>query len=270
VLPNRAILYLEQTQNGAHNAIWMLDTLSGVRYRLVQRPELAAFDLAADGQTLVYQAGMSDDARLYLLALHTSQHEQIAAGQVECPRWSPDGKTILYQNYREFTLYLMDAASRESSLFLYLGSGIARCSHDWAADGNAIIHSDWMRPSVQGARVVRTDITTLETTPLFGIQRPVRQLTVAPDGHSIAYNGQTYATVVNVTNREILNLSYFSYTFSAAWSPAQDYMAFGYQKPLLRAADGIQRGIALIDADGDVLFQEDVGTVSHVIWWVGQ
>jgi Tol biopolymer transport system component len=270
-LPNRALYYLGHTYHETHNTIWLLDTFSGVRYRVVQRSELAAFDLSPDGRTIVYQAGMGEDARLYLFSLDTVLHEEIAAVNVECPRFSPDGTTLLYQDYHEFTLHFLDLASRESTFFLYLGAGIARCSHDWTADGTAIICSHWLRP-LDIPQLVQTDIATQEITSITSVQRPVRQMTVSPDGQYITYtaNAQPYAIMLNLTNGDIQYLTYYAYTFSAAWSATQDYIAFGYQKPLLRAADGIQRGIALINANGEILFEEDIGTVSHIIWWVGR
>ena len=271
LLPNRALYYLHHTQDETYNAIWLLDTLSGVRYRLLQHPELAAFDLSPDGRTLVYQAGMGEAAKLYLFVLDNSQHEEIAAGNVECPRFAPDGTRLLYQDYQEFTLYFLDLASRESTFFLYLGLGIARCSHDWTTDGTALIRSHWLRPT-DTPQIVHTDIATQSITSITPVQRPVRQMTVSPDGQFITYtaNAQPYAVMLNLTNGAIDYLRYYAYTFSAAWSAKQDFIAFGYQKPLLRAADGIQRGIALMDANGEILFEEDIGTVSHIVWWISQ
>lgn len=268
LLPNSALLYLEHSWQETSNIIWMLDTMQGVRYPLVERANIATFDLSSDGRKLLYQVDSGSAAAVYLLSLDSAQHERLADTNVECPRWSPDSQTIAYQNYDDYSLYLFDVQSRTSTMFLYLGSGIARCSFDWTPDGLALVHSIWLRPNRGPAQVVITPIATRESTVLFTTQRPVRQLTLAPDGASVVFNGQIYATIINLATHETTNISYFSYTFSATWSPTQEYIAFGYQKPLLSARDAIVRGIAVIDDVGVIQFQEDAGTVSHLIWWL--
>ena len=268
--PNRALLYLEHTEQESGNIIWMLDTTQGVRQPLVQRANIAAFDLASDGRKLVYQVETGDASSVYLFTLDSAQHDRIAGANVECPRWSPDSQTLAYQNYDDYSLYLWDVRTGESTFFLYLGSGIARCSLDWTIDGNALVHSTWLRPNEGAAQVVATNIHTAESTTLLGIQRPVRHLTVSPDGFSIAYNGQPYATLVNMSTHEITSVAHFAYTFSAAWSPTQELIAFGYQKPLLSGRDAIVRGLAVMDCTGVIQYQADIGTVSHLVWWLRQ
>ena len=267
LLPRRAFLYLEHTKHDLHNTIWILDTLQGVQFPLIERPDLFAFDLAPDGQTLVYQTGFGEESAIFFLGIYHARHERIAAGHVECPKWSPDSRTIVYENYGDYSLYLMDIASREPTLFKFLGSGIARCSYDWTPSGENLIHTDWPRPHVPSARVVRTEIHTGESTVLFSTGRPVRQLTVASDGITVTFDSQTYAVIMNSENRDIQNVEHFAYTFSAVWSPAQEYIAFGYQKPLLNIRDDILRGIAVVDANNNIVFHADVGTISHVAWW---
>jgi Tol biopolymer transport system component len=267
LMPNSSLLYLEHTPFDQENAIWMIDTERGLRYRLVQKPYLEAFDLSPNGQTIAYQVDIGKKSEMFLLSLTTDHEEKIATVHVECPRWSPDGQTLMFQNYDTMSLYTMDVASHDVSRFMYLGSGIARCSYDWSPDGSTLIHTEWPRANGQSARVVLTGLDTDESTILIRTNRPVRQLVVSPDGSAITYDGQSYATIIDMTNQEIINLSYFAYTYSASWSPNQEYIAFGYQKPLINIAQEIPRGIAIINTSGEIQFQADVGRVSHVSWW---
>jgi Tol biopolymer transport system component len=264
---SHTLIYLEDTPRNRHNTIWMLDIAKGLRYQLLRRSNIQAFELSPDQRTVAYQLGIGTESSIYLLSLTSPLHEMLISGDAECPRWSPDGHTLAYQDYHQMTLFTLDTDSRETERFFYVGSGMTRCSFDWSGDGSALIFSDWHQPDP--AQVVSRTFATGEITPLFGISRPQHNLSVSPDGLAVAFNGRPYVNIVDIANREIKNLSYFAYTYALAWSPTQEAIAFGYQREMNTISDGIVRGVAIIDHDGIIRFQQDIGEVIHLAWWSG-
>ena len=262
------LIYLVDLPANDQQALWMHDLSNGIRYRLLRANQLEAFDLSPDGRTIAYQQAIGRESSLHLLSLDSPTHERIAAGDVECPRWSPDGLTLAYQDYHQLTLHTLDIKTGRSQKIVRVGGGMAPCSFDWSGDGTALIYSEWYHPAP--ARVVRRILATGEIEPLFGINRPVNNLVVSPDGSTLAYNGRPYVNIISVQNSDSrTNLSYFNYTFAVTWSPEQNVMAFTYQKPIGDISNRIIRGIALVDSDGSLRFQQDVGHVSHLAWWSG-
>ncbi len=111
------------------------------------------------------------------------------------PRWSPDGKYIVYYSDRsgEYEIYLQDKDGKEKPMQLTQNSTAWRYTPVWSPDSQKLLFSD----KRQALQIL--DIKTRETTVLDRAdQREIRYYDWSPDSAWIIYikNGQNRQTAV--------------------------------------------------------------------------
>lgn len=159
---------------------------------------------APDGLTgeLIFQSDVRGRSKIFHLALPAGRITQLTHGddvRDETPRWSPDGRRILFTSNRAyygdspaagepvFDLYVMDADGGNVRR-VTTGSGNDR-DGSWAPDGRSIVYwsdsesrGDLYRVWLDGGRIERL------TTNFVG--RAIMP-TVSPDGTRVAFASQT-------------------------------------------------------------------------------
>ncbi len=174
------VLLIARSENGNGRSYWLdpaSGTLTAVRgARYLDRP-----DLSPDGSQIVYSGWPG----LYLYDLTDHSIQQITQEERDSsPRWSPDGRSIIFVNSRNFfsALFRYDLASGERySLTDYQND----LEPDWSPDGERVVFTT-SRDGFQELYTMRADGTDLKRlTNNTGLND--LRARYSPDGQRIAY-----------------------------------------------------------------------------------
>ena len=105
------------------------------------------FDISPDGRWVTFDSDRSGVAQIYRAPIGGGQSEQLTTGSSASfwPRWSPDGREIVYHSYRTYRggrrrLFLMPADGGASTQ-LPTGDG-DEVSPEWKRDGRGVYYLD--------------------------------------------------------------------------------------------------------------------------------
>lgn len=121
------------------------------------------FVISADKQWMAY----TDFPRHFLWRsrLDGSEKLQLTSSYATWPRWSPDGKTIAYMNWRAIFLISSDGGTPEK---LIGGGEASTVAPEWTPDGKAITFNDFPRLGTKLKGVQLLDLATRKTSVFPG------------------------------------------------------------------------------------------------------
>ena len=154
--------YVDEGANGKSagrwSNLWQLDPESGKSSMLTNEELIIEeFDVSPDGNTIVFSARPDNrqnyphHAELFLYTPGNPQLERLTSNRApeSNPRWSPDGKRILYRSpdKEEFELrcgyfWIMDPATGKSKMLKTQNQGEMTGSVVWHADGKSILYCE--------------------------------------------------------------------------------------------------------------------------------
>jgi Tol biopolymer transport system component len=173
-------------------AIWRHEIESGRMQRIADR----AFspDISPDGESIAFDASWSGPRRLWVADARGRNPQQVTTDDSEAvvhtrPRWSPDGRSLVFQNIEKttFDVRIVEVASREMrwithDLFLDVDPV-------WSPDGREIVFSSYRGGGLNLWRVAVSD-DGATSGPLrqvtMGAGQDI-QPTFARDGRRIAF-----------------------------------------------------------------------------------
>jgi WD40 repeat protein len=151
--------------------------------RVIVKPSQApkGIDVSADGQYLGYQA-----FDLVLLKLSDNTKREIASqSDVHGPRFSPDGKKLLYRDFSTDAIRIRNLENDTTATVLDTSNYLV--SADWFPDGKQLaVITD------QGLELLTLQASGEPTRKMLKEGTTLKDVDVSPDGKAIAYavNGQ--------------------------------------------------------------------------------
>nr|MBA3672744.1 PD40 domain-containing protein [Gemmatimonadaceae bacterium] len=172
--------------------VWSIDLASHREERLVEN----AFypDFSPDGRSIAVDASRGGPRRIWIMDVHGLNPQQATTDSSEAvahiaPRWSPDGRRIVYQRIERtrFDVAVVDLASRQS--ITVTRDVYRKINPVWARDGHAIYYSSdagggmnvWRLPIDEASR------PSAPAQQLTSGAGQDLQVAVAPDGNRLVY-----------------------------------------------------------------------------------
>ncbi|MEW5804589.1 MAG: Tol-Pal system beta propeller repeat protein TolB [bacterium] len=163
------------------------------------------------------------------------------------PRWTPDGKKILYTSYmkRNPDLYAIDLASGKNYRISYR-NGVNACP-TWLSDseGEKMI---LMLKQDDRSHLFLTKVGDKRAVPITSGSDNYVSPSWSPDGKQVAFvsdrSGTPQIYIMDITGKNMKRLSYQGgYNVAPAWSPKGDWIAFcsrqnGFFEIFLSTPDG--------------------------------
>ena len=186
------LTYLEGLQ--ADHGIMVWYGRDGSRLGMVEVPSSSAEAFLSPDEKRVSFSFSSDGFRnTWLLQLDTGVVSPLTfeTGQVLDPIWSPDGRRLAYQIYRQSGTKLMTLTLGEHNPKLLLEDGQFNFPDDWSPDGKWILGRKIVNPGTPQEMLSVILIPTDASGPpkvLMETKHLMDQLAFSPDGQWVAYN----------------------------------------------------------------------------------
>ena len=154
----------------------------------IRRHEGSNFDAdwSPDGQYLAYISRRGPSARS-ILCIHSLETEKtereistkmtLSYALPPCPRWSPDGRSLLVRGYNsniKNSLFRIDVQTGAATTVVEGGQG-----GEWTPDGRGILY-------LRDSSILRLDLETGQEKPIY---RGVGLFAMSPDGLRLAFAG---------------------------------------------------------------------------------
>jgi TolB protein len=124
--------------------IWVVDIATRVERKLIDNAYSP--DISPDGQAIAFDARRDGQQRIYRATMTGQQEQRVTSDSSEAihhirPRWSPDGKRLVYQRVERtrFDIAIVDAATQQSRIVTR--DAYRKIQPAWARDGRAIFYS---------------------------------------------------------------------------------------------------------------------------------
>ncbi|MBL8154514.1 MAG: PD40 domain-containing protein [Anaerolineae bacterium] len=220
-------LLITRSENGTGRSYW-LDPADGSLVTVPRVQYLGRPDLSPDGSQVVYSGWPG----LYIYDLTTHTVQQITDAERDSHAvWSPDGRSIIFVNSRDFfsALYRYDVVSGQRQQLTDYQNDL---EPDWSPDGQRVVFTT-SRDGFQELYTMRPDGTDLQRlTNNTGLNDLLARY--SPDGRTIAYmtnysvgddSGEIWVMNADGTQqRQITRNSY--YDSQPIWSPNGRYIVF--------------------------------------------
>ncbi len=243
--------------------------------------------LSPDGQRIVFQSNRSGSNEIWVMQADGTQARQltrIGGSGAETPKWSPDGRQIVYVTYiadGNNDVFVMDADGANPTQITF-GPGYDGHPH-WSADGSRIVfNSDRDTPDLTAEWHLRwhdiwsekpdgSDLikhTDCRTTCTYG--------SLSPDGkhllyrrvddksglnwlmHAGARNSEIYISAADGSNARVL-AAHPAFDGWPAWSPDGQWIVFASN----RTGPPLTSQLWLVKPDDSGLVQVTSGEWSH-------
>jgi Tol biopolymer transport system component/DNA-binding winged helix-turn-helix (wHTH) protein len=228
-------IFLSQVKNSISQEIWALDERHGLFRRLPSVPiRLATGPInwtgvlpAKDAKTL-FATGEMQRGELSRLDIGTRQFQPFLGGiSVEGPKFSPDGRSVVYVSWPEQFLFRANADG--SNPVQLTDARFAVFLPSWSPDGTQIVFTD-----------VRSDPSAIYVIPATGgaakkvildDREPESDPTWSQDGKKIAFDNlpperpKYHIRVADLSKNTVSEVPGSTGTFSPRWSPDGRYIA---------------------------------------------
>ncbi len=186
-----------QSSRGGRSEIWLHDVQGGQERRLTNPPagaEDRTPNWSPDGTQVVFLSNRDGPFQLWMTNVDGAPRRLVDqaipmdgdwwVSARAAPRWSSDGMAIAYlaPHDQRSTLWLTNPDGtnvRPSNV-----SDVLR--FDWYMDSNRVVHTRRRRDGTGGIEMLATNLSTGEEQLL--LEANTTELSVAPDGKSVAYN----------------------------------------------------------------------------------
>lgn len=189
-----------------------------------------SFNWSPDGQYMLFALLNMGVYDLYLVEISTGQIEEVllplSSGTL--PVWSPDSATVAYLSERS-DICLYDIFTEDLRCLPHKDVEAVV----WSPAGNEIAF-------IAGNALYLTSLTDGSARQIAALSSLARSLAWSPDGKSIVYTAEDFATdvrdlfMVEVQTGEVRNITnnINGYAFSAVWSPDSTQLAYISQQGL--------------------------------------
>ena len=187
-----------QSGRGGQSEIWLHDVATGAETQLTYPPlgiEDRTPDWSADGEEIVFLSNREGPFQLWVTGVDGGTPRRLSEQAIPmdgdwwvnarvAPRWSSDGGTIAYlaPGDQGTTLWLIDpdgSNTRQTDI-----GGVLR--FDWYLDSQRVVYTRNTRDGSGRIEMITADLRTGEEVLL--LEANATELSVAPDGSSVAYN----------------------------------------------------------------------------------
>ena len=187
-----------QSSRSGRAQLWLHDLVTGAEHPLGQPPEGKEDrtpDWSPDGSEIVFLSNRGGPFQLWVIHAEGGVPRRISEQAIPmdgdwwvqarvAPRWSSDGRVIAYlaPGDRGTTLWLIDPDGNNARQTAV--SGVLR--FDWYLDSRRVVYT---RNTLDGSGHIEMLATDLETgAEVVLLEANATELSVAPDGRSVAYN----------------------------------------------------------------------------------
>jgi len=201
----KQIAFLRDTGGNERFDIWLVDRDGETERNLTNEPDVMHRDIAwsPDGSRIAYVANVAGKAfAVHVIDLATGKKRALADAQFddERPRWSPDGKRLLFASRREAVrtnsdLYVIAADGGTPTKLKTRDADGESVDGDWSADGTRIAFTTNARRRSENAVATLggDQVTRVEplTKSIFDETKPAWR----PDGRAVLYQHNEDAEV---------------------------------------------------------------------------
>jgi Tol biopolymer transport system component len=124
--------------------LWSIDLGTRAETRLVERAYYP--DMSPDGRSITVDASWAGPRRIWIVDAHGLNPQQVTSDSSEAvshvqPRWSPDGKRIVYQRFERtrFDVAVVDLSTRQSTTVTH--DVYRKINPAWSSDGRMVYYS---------------------------------------------------------------------------------------------------------------------------------
>lgn len=234
--------------------------------------DYGTYDLAVSpgGDQIAFEGWADDDndSEIYLFDLGSGSLRKLTDNLPydNDPVWSPDGRRIAFNSYRDgnYEVYLMDTDG--SNLARLTANEVDDYVSGWSPDGQTILLSADAEPN-GGSDIYRVDIVGGGETALADFPSDEYQPAASPDGRWIAFtsmrDGYREIYLMNPGGGELTRLTDNEVSeYSLAWSPDGTKIVFAGG---IRGED--QLFVINVDGSGQVQISEDGMSWPHDPAW---
>jgi len=185
VSPDGVLVYRESIAN---QPTW-IDRNGRELNRLEHRGDYGTFDLSIDGNWLVASNTNTDGFQnLWVIDLLRGTNPLLTKGSINQtdPRWSPDGKQVMFgsQGDSDNALYRETWPSSNNPQQFYKMDNIGCYLDDWSPDGNYILYHNEVKSELNALHIKEKKPIKIASA----LSGTIDQSQFSPDGQWIAYN----------------------------------------------------------------------------------
>ena len=238
------LVYAAQVDNDIRATdVRLYDVQSGLSMDLFRRIDLMGMDVSADGRYLLLAQRLLRGRELQMVHLASGEVTTLYTGDLDIPRWSPDGQWGAYRHtgMLEDGIYRIPVSGGEP-----VRIAEPNVVYSLSTDGAFVYYSAWGTNDASG--VIRQNIATGEKSSLLDERVYITDMAVY--GAWVAFLGNYQPRIINTATGETYQMPYTVGVGSLlAWS------VDGEQLAMATGFSPDDTNILLLNRDGDLLTQ---------------